>query len=168
MMSKEMKNNVAYVVQEMNRIVEQCPGKKSLQKMIYLIQAEGVDLNYEYGIHFYGPYCAAVDTETLRLSADNVIRFDYSNGYTHQMSINPEYQVAPTLEKAEKEKLLKTIEKYKEKSPSALELLTTTHYVYQNIDDKSRESVVGGVQKIKGAKYSVDAILKAQQELGLN
>ena len=37
----------------------QAPGKKMVQKLIYLIERKGVDLGLNYSIHFYRPYSVA-------------------------------------------------------------------------------------------------------------
>jgi len=39
----------------------QIPGKKVLQKLVYLIEKKGLNLGFDYSIHYYGPYCAQLD-----------------------------------------------------------------------------------------------------------
>ena len=48
-------DNAAHIVKRINDIWGKKPGKKTLQKLVYLIQQKGINLNYDYGIHFYGP-----------------------------------------------------------------------------------------------------------------
>jgi len=165
-MNKALKDNVAYIIKEISTITGKSPGKKSLQKMIYLIEANGIDLKCEYGIHFYGPYSAAVDEATMLLAANNVIRFDYI-GYSHKMTVNSEYDVMSDLSDNQKHEIERVIENYKDKKPSELELLTTTHYVHENINDKSEFRIVEGVKKIKGEKYSELQIKSAIAELNI-
>ena len=52
----KVSNNVAYIIKRINEEWGKKPGKKILQKMVFLIEEKGIDLGYEYGLHFYGPY----------------------------------------------------------------------------------------------------------------
>jgi len=165
-MNKTIKNNIAYIIKEMYSTTGKDPGKKALQKMIYLIQADNVDMGYEYGIHFYGPYCAAIDTVTTYLGADDVISFDYS-GYSHKMHVNDNYNVKSELPSTGEKKIKEVIQKFKDKTALELELLTTTHYVYKHIKDKSESHIIEGVKKIKGSKFSEIEIKASIKELGL-
>ena len=150
-----IKDNAAYIVKRINDLWRERPGKKMLQKMAFLIEKKGVDLNFDYGLHFYGPYSSILDTTTKFLSTDGVIVFDYS-GYSHLMSINEEYfKVEPIgLSTEQLKKIDDIIIHYMGRDASELELLTTAIYAYDLLEDKSIESVMGGVRKIKGRKYS--------------
>jgi len=148
-----LKNNVAYIIKSITDIRGSTPGKKTLQKMVFLIQQKGVKLNYEYGLHFYGPYCAELDNETSALSSDGIIQFDYS-GYSHQMAIKDGYIVEPLLSQEQTNTVNEVINRFIKYSPSELELLTTAIYVYDNIGNKSIKNIIEGVKKIKGQKYS--------------
>src|SRR5690554_2961834 len=85
-------NNAAYIIKRINEIWREEPGKKILQKISFLIEEKGIDLNYDYGLHFYGPYSSALDAETTFLSAEGIVEFHYS-GYSHRMGINDEFDV---------------------------------------------------------------------------
>ena len=52
-MSEKVVNNVAYIIKCISEICEENPGKKTLQKLVFLIEQKGVNLNLEYGLHFY-------------------------------------------------------------------------------------------------------------------
>ena len=119
-----MENNIAYIIEKINSISGQAPVKKTLQKMVYLLEEKGVDLGCEYVLHFYGPYCASLDSETARLSSEGIIDFDYS-GYGHKMKVNQDADVEPLLTEQQVKLVDEVIERYKNKSPSDLELLTT-------------------------------------------
>lgn len=152
-------NNAAYIIKRINDIWGEKPGKKTLQKMVFLIEQKGIDLGYDYGLHFYGPYSGALDAATTFLNADGVIEFDYS-GYSHLMSIDEKnFAVEPDgLSAAQLVQIDALIEYFKGQSPSELELLTTAIYAYDHLEDKSKESIISGVQKIKGSKYSNEHI----------
>lgn len=145
----------------MNEIWGEKPGKKTLQKIIFLVEQKGINLNYEYGLHFYGPYSAALDATTAFLSSDGIIKFDCS-GYSHRMSTNENFNVLSEGLSLERENEIKDIIiRFKGMSPSELELLTTAIYAYNNLEIKTKESVINGVQKIKGTKYTKEQILSS-------
>ncbi|MDR1206678.1 MAG: hypothetical protein LBL26_14555 [Peptococcaceae bacterium] len=158
----DISNNAAYIIKKINDIWGEKPGKKALQKTVFLIEQKGVDLGYDYGLHFYGPYSEALDTATIFLSTDGVIEFDYS-GRSHLMSINEKnFTIEPEkLTKKQLDQIDALIEHFKGRSPSELELLTTAIYAYKHLENKSRESVINGVQKIKGLKYPMEQIQRS-------
>ncbi|RCX08904.1 hypothetical protein DFR58_14015 [Anaerobacterium chartisolvens] len=155
-------NNAAYIIKRINDIWGEKPGKKTLQKMVFLIEQKGINLGYDYGLHFYGPYSGALDAAATFLSTDGVIEFDYS-GYSHLMSIDEKnFAVeADGLSVEQVRQIDELIERFKGQSPSELELLTTAIYAYDHLENKSKESVISGVQKIKGQKYSIDQIQRS-------
>lgn len=165
-MMTNISNNAAYIIKRINEIWEKEPGKKTLQKIVFLIEQKGIDLGYEYGLHFYGPYSGTLDAVTTFLSADGVIEFDYS-GYSHLMSINEEnFTVGPDgLSNEQRKTIDELIEYFRGWSPSELELLTTAIYAYNHLEDKSKTSIINGVQKIKGLKYSKEQIQHSLKEL---
>ncbi|MCK9217199.1 MAG: hypothetical protein M0P77_04675 [Firmicutes bacterium] len=164
-MSKNIKNNVAYVINCINEISGKRPGKKVLQKIVFLIQEKGVDLNFEYGLHFYGPYSGGLDGETTFLNADGIIKLDCS-GYSHLMSINDEvfYIESNNLTDKQKETICGLIYHFKDRTPAELELLTTALYAYNHLQNKTEDSIISGVQKIKGSKYSINQIRESLKE----
>ncbi len=153
-------DNVAYIIKRINDIWREEPGKKTLQKLVFLIEQKGIHLGYEYGLHFYGPYSGALDEDTAFLSADGVIEFNYF-GCSHLMSINEEnFTVEPDgLSDIQREVIDQLIIYFQGQSPSDLELLTTAIYAYDHLEDKSKDNIISGVQKIKGPKYSREQIL---------
>lgn len=151
-------NNAAYIIKRINEIWGENPGKKTLQKIVFLIEQKGINLNYQYGLHFYGPYSSTLEAVTTFLSADGIIKFDYS-GYSHRMSINEAFDVSPEgLSSNQENEIDNLIAHFKGRSPSELELLTTAIYAYNNLEDKTKESVINGVLKIKGSKYTPEQI----------
>lgn len=68
----DISNNAAYIIKRINDIWGEKPGKKTLQKMVSLIEQKGVNLGYDYGLHFYGPYSGSLDATTTSLGADGV------------------------------------------------------------------------------------------------
>ena len=157
---KSVSSNIGYIVQRINDIWEEKPGKKALQKLVFLIEQKGVNLGYHYGLHFYGPYSADLDATTMLLNSDGILEFDYT-GSSHLMSIDEQhFTVKPdALSPEQLQQIDELIGRFNGHSASGLELLTTAIYAYDHLADKSKESVVRGVQKIKGAKYTEKMIL---------
>ena len=154
-------SNAAYIIKRINEIWGDAPGKKTLQKIVFLIEQKGINLDYEYGLHFYGPYSGSLDAETAALSADGIVAFDYS-GYSHRMRVNDGFDVSPAgLLPSQISGIDEIIARFKGWSPSELELLTTAIYAYNNLADKSENSVIQGVLKIKGEKYTPAQIKNA-------
>jgi uncharacterized protein YwgA len=160
----QVTNDIAYMIQRISDIRREKPGKKTVQKMVYLMQEKGVDLHCDYELHFYGPYSATLDITTIRLSADGIVDFDYS-GHAHRMSIGDGMEIVSDLPKNQRAVADEVISRYGEYTPSELELLTTTMYVYNYLDNRSADGIVQGVRKIKGTKYSDEEIKKAMVEL---
>lgn len=161
-MKPQYLNDIAFVIGKIQDISSESPGKKKLQKLVYLIEKKGIDLGCGYGLHFYGPYSAALDAMTADLSDDGIISFDYS-GLSHRMSlINAE---AAKISSPKRENAVTSVlTRYKDWTPSRLELLTTAIYAYENLEEKTLDSVINGVKKIKGSKYSQDEIVRVIQE----
>ena len=165
MPEKTIQNNVAYVIYKIQSITGEKPGKKTLQKMIYLAKAEGLDLGFDYGIHFYGPFSAALDSEVTFLVADNIVNIEY-RGYSHLLGIDDlSCDIKSNIGQENEKKLEDVIKKYESKNPSELELLTTAHYVQKKLQGHDLQSIVSGVQKIKGTKYNDIEIKKAIIEM---
>jgi uncharacterized protein YwgA len=162
---KKMINNIAYVIQEITSIVGQAPVKKMLQKMVYLLEVKGVNLNCNYILHFYGPYCAMLDHETMNLDSEGVICFDYS-GHGHKMTITPRFSESIQTDLTEQQivTMKEVIHRYKDKKPFELELLTTAIYVHKHTHANTSSEVIKNVKMIKGEKYSDDEILWALKE----
>ena len=160
-----MKNNIAYIVNRISEISGHPPVKKALQKTVFLIEKKGVALGFDYILHFYGPYCSELDRKTSILNTDGVINFDYS-GYGHKMSISDEYKhIEPeNLAPAQISTIEEVIGRYKDKTPSDLELLTTAIYAYDHTGAKTRDAVIENVKKIKGSKYNDNEIEWALSE----
>lgn len=160
-----MINNVAYIINEISSITGHPPVKKALQKTVFLLETKGVELGFDYILHFYGPYCAELDHETAKLSADGVVNFDYSK-YGHKMTVSSEYlpELETSLSRDSLRLVREVIVRYKEETASDLELLTTAIYAYKHTNAKTQEDVAEKVKTIKGEKYSGQEIQWALSE----
>lgn len=142
-----MKNNIAYIISEITSITGHPPVKKALQKTVFLLEQKGIDLGFKYTLHFYGPYCAELDHETLKLNSDGVITINYSQ-YGHKLKLNSEFgqPIESDLPANQVSMAKEVIERYKALSPSDLELLTTAIYAYEYTNAKMRCHVINNAK----------------------
>lgn len=134
------------------------PCKKTVQKMVYLIEEAGEDLGYEYGIHFYGPYSPDLDYSIQKLYNYGDLDVEITP-YGHYISV-----ISKITEKLSKI-MNKVIDNFGSKNPSELELITTTLYVQKKLESVTEPDVLEGVKRIKGSKYSDEEICQAMSEL---
>ena len=151
---------VLSVVQRIQEVSERPPGKKTLQKLIYLIEEAGNPFGFKYGIHFYGPYSADLDYTIKYLNSYNQLFIEITPT-EHRISVICNIEELPKLSEIAD----RIIVRYGHKSPSELELLATALYVQRAIDSSDNSKIIYGVQRIKGCKYSEDIIVSAVMEL---
>ena len=133
------------------------PGKKELQKIIYLLQKRGVPQEYSYRFYFYGPYSDKLDEDIQCLAIRGDLEIEY--GDTHLIK-------ASDLDQKDRpdEETLRiintTLSELQLISPKNLELMATIIYLIDNdyFDDLTEDKIVAGVCQIKPGKYSEDTI----------
>lgn len=64
----------------------QVPGKKMVQKLMYLIERKGINLGLNYSIHFYGPYSVTLDDTLHSLEAQGIININVDH-LTHKITL---------------------------------------------------------------------------------
>lgn len=155
------------IVRVINRITKRngAPCKKTLQKIVFLIEAKNVDLGCDYGIHFYGPYSADLDFAVRELNDEDILRIDYTPT-EHRISV-----VMDSFESDDNDNVDPTancvIDEFSKETPSELELIATALYVYLQVKDVNRIKME--VIKIKGNKYSdsrIDNAIKRLKKTG--
>lgn len=139
-------NAIVEIVDKITKI-NNSPCKKTLQKIVFLIESKHVDLGCEYGIHFYGPYSSDLDFAVRELCDKGVLKIDYTPK-EHLISVVNHAPVRHCLNTTANE----IINNFGQKSPSELELIATALYMYICLKDK--EKIKAGVKKLKGNKYS--------------
>ncbi|MDR2712774.1 MAG: hypothetical protein LBB91_06630 [Clostridiales bacterium] len=154
-----MNKNLLCIIQCISNEIGAELGKKQLQKFVYIFEAKGINLGFEYGIHFYGPYSEDLNHELLILNSEGYVDLRITDSYHQIVPREITDKVDFDLSPEEQSLLLNIIQDHKEYKPHELELLTTTHFVAIYSGDKSDEGILSGVKKIKGAKYS-DAQIK--------
>ena len=134
-------------------------GKKHLQKLMYLMERYGINLNLNYSIHFFGPYSAKLDNWLHEYESNGTLTIDTSE-QTHTISLNEEIDDSLEGEDYNREKFV--LEKYKSFSALDLEALTTIDYVAHTVykDKKNKSQVIEMVKLIKGSKFSGEELSK--------
>ena len=132
------------------------PGKKMLQKLMYLIDRKGVNLDLNYSIHFFGPYSSKLDNTMHILESYDKLRIDTS-GATHIIRLG-ENQISGSLDKEDQEKVDYILEHFITKSAHELEAITTLDYVATTMlkGDGTDQQIIDKVKQIKGTKFSVE------------
>lgn len=147
-----MINNAAIVsVIEKITAKKSAPCKKTLQKIVFLIEAKRVNIGCDYGIHFYGPYSTDLDFAVRELHDEGVLNIEYTS-MEHNISVVDKSFIEPY----ENSIIDAVIEEFGADTPSELELIATSLYVYQQVCDQAK--VRDGVVKIKGTKYTTQRI----------
>jgi len=154
-----MENKLVYIIQNLcncNDLNGNNLGKKVVQKICYLLERYGVDMDLNYKIHFYGPYSSVLDVSLQLLELNNHIRVDTS-GSTHIISYTG--STCNAIDFNDAEIIKNVISQFACKTPKELEILTTTDYVANNLVKVSTEAeVINKVLEIKGAKFTEQEI----------
>lgn len=132
------------------------PGKKKLQKLMYLMERKGLDLNLNYGIHFYGPYSSKLDDTLHFLETEDIISIDTS-GPTHKICKGSE-TYTNVLNNEEIEIVESILNIFEEKTPLELEAMTTIDFV-ANVTFNGRaqkDEILNKVIDIKGEKFKLE------------
>lgn len=158
------------------QIISECniPGKKTLQKLIYLIQKKGLDLGFDYSIHHYGPYSSELDYAVHRLEMIGAVEI-IPKGMTHRIyttdlsEVLAEEYMDTRLSDNEIKIINHIVKEFAEFSAFELEIITTTDYIageiYKTGAVCDNDSIIRGVRTIKGDKFSVEKINQAINQL---
>lgn len=141
------------------------PGKKMLQKLMYLIERKGVDLDLNYSIHFFGPYSSKLDDMMHILESYDELSIDTS-GSTHiiRLGDNP---ISGRLGDEDQQKVDYVLNHFIEKTAHELEAITTLDYV-ATVMFKGKgtdQQIIDKVKQIKGTKFSIDYLADGMNTL---
>jgi uncharacterized protein YwgA len=160
-----------YIINELAR--RRAPGKKTLQKIVYLLERKGVDLGLDYSIHYYGPYSSELDSSVYSLQMQGAIVIE-PDGMTQRLKpteLGTELFFDPhgPFDRELTAVIHDIIDRFGARGGRILELLTTTDFVAQNLLENGQsvtdENIVRGVVTIKGEKFSKQEIGDAIAEL---
>ena len=138
-----------------NQICNQVePGKKMLQKLMYLIERGGVNLDLNYSIHYFGPYSSKLDSTMRILESYDKLNID-TTGVTHIIRLG-DVPIDGTLDGPDQQKVDFVMENFSTKSAHELEAITTIDYVAVAMlkGQGSDQEIINKVQQIKGEKFS--------------
>lgn len=142
------------IVEEITK-ENKAPCKKTLQKIVYLVEEKNFDLGFHYVIHYYGPYSSDLDFTVQKLAWDGMLKIDIRED-GHIISKNE--TDCNDQEHNRNDKMLDIVRQFAKETPSQLELLATTLFVERNSINKTKEKIMHGVTKIKGDKYDKNTI----------
>ena len=130
------------------------PGKKMLQKLMYLISRKGVELGLNYSIHFFGPYSSKLDNTMHILESYDKLNIDTS-GTTHIIRLG-DSPIEGELDADDQNKVNFVMEMFSSKSAHELEAITTLDYVATVMlkGSGTDKQIVETVMQIKGSKFS--------------
>lgn len=154
------------VVENINTIKGRYPGKKELQKTVYLLQKKGLSSDYSYRFYFYGPYSDSLDEDIQRLTIKGSLKIREDEN-THRIelteralkSLNEEGCVALVQD---------TIRDLSDIPPVHLELMTTIIFLQDKhmvSENPSETEVIKKVHEVKNDKYPDDEIRRFYQLL---
>ena len=134
------------------------PGKKTVQKLMYLIEQKGVELGLNYRIHYYGPYSPDLDNILYILQNFDFIQMDTSR-QTHTISITDKpFRSNGVFTPEEERNIDYVIDNFAHKSAFDLEGITTIHFVACTLKEKAGniedEKIIDEVMRIKGTKFT--------------
>ena len=139
------------------------PGKKTIQKLFYLIERKGVDLDLNYRIHFFGPYSSKLDDALHLMESYDFININ-THGKTHVISVlNTEDIEYEGLNSDEREIASFIIDTFKGKTPLELEAMTTLDYIANSIGEVNAlkdGEIINEVMRIKGKKFTREELQK--------
>lgn len=139
-------------------------GKIMLQKLMYLMQRQGLDMKLSYSMHYYGPYSS--DLYDLILIKNRLGELDIdTSSRTHVISIGSEAR-AGALKLDEQQIFCDVMQSFFGKTALELEGITTVDYVAHTTlrDSGTREQIIERTKRIKGTKFS-DTVLAGDLNL---
>lgn len=146
------------------------PGKKMVQKLMYLMERRGICLGLNYSIHFYGPYSAALDDTLHTLEAQGIVNITIDH-LTHKITLSDKHHCPQVLDENERKTAFEVLEYFGKKTAADLEAYTTLDFVAHTMlkDEGSEEQVIRDVLKIKSKKFTYEELLekyKTMRQLG--
>jgi uncharacterized protein YwgA len=151
----------------------QQPGKKALQKLIYLVEKKGVDLGFNFSIHYYGPYSSTLDDAVHSLQMQGVIDI-VPDGMSHRIHVTElsDMMESTTLSQTEEQEIEDVLRTFGRMTAFDLELITTTDFVARALRQSGKtcmdDDIIEGVRRIKGDKFSQDKMTQAIIQLRNN
>jgi uncharacterized protein YwgA len=150
-------------------------GKVKIQKVIYFLQkACGVDLGYEFFMHYYGPYSPELNDTLQGMKTEGLLKFSlfiYSSYYGYNIELGEKASKTVQLPTHIREKADKIIGLFNTNDAQKMELLSSIHFVRAILKEQrkpsDKKSVVKEVNLLK-PKFEQEKIAEAYEELRQN
>lgn len=127
-------------------------GKTKLQKLTYLLQeTQGVDLQYSFRLHHYGPFSDELDNDldtTEAVGLVTITRDEEGYGFHVTPSRAVDTKWLPDIG-VTKSKISQLVDEFGKEDASALEVIATVHYVSKLLRNPGAEQVVSMVASLK-------------------
>ena len=137
-----------------------------MQKLVYLIEKKGVDLGYDFSIHYYGPYSSALDDSIHAMQLQGIVEIIH-DGMNHRICLTDLSDIIEndTFSPADEQIIQSVLEAFGSMTAFELELITTTDFVARELcktlGNCTNDDIIEGVKKIKGDKFSYEKIKQA-------
>lgn len=160
--------NKQFILELFNRLGE-IRGKKALQKLVYLARIFGIETNYSYRFHYFGPYSDTLAQDLDNLLENNIVSIKPSSSYILiSNSQIPEKNSIENFESIESTKINELIKYFGEMSPSELELFSTAYFIDRNekyvFGNSNKEKIIQEIMKAK-PKFTEMEIRKTYNQL---
>ena len=154
------------------RIVDRCDdiGKTKIQKISYFLQdTVGVDLEYPFRMHYYGPYSDDLDNALAHAQSLGFVDIEPDpNGFGYHVTPceeeSPWSQEYDISKRPDVERIDNAIEILGELETHELELYATIHFIGGPESERSRKQTIGTVGKLK-PRFTPDQIDEAYRTL---
>ncbi|MFO7966521.1 MAG: DUF4065 domain-containing protein [Archaeoglobaceae archaeon] len=143
-----------YIVSRLNERTEQV-GKTTVQKIMYFLKRLGI-VDYEYTMHYYGPYSSEVENRLRQLESSNQLRISWNSDRGYFIRLSEEHSDI-NVDKEKKQSIDHIIENFYSKSAKELSLIATVLYFYPKLPEND---IIESVRKLK-PQFSTDEISDA-------
>lgn len=167
----EKENLLLYIIKKLQKV----RGKKAFQKLVYLIDAYGVETGYEFQLHQYGPFSYQLAGDLDNLIAEKTLVYEAPGmGYGQAaIYLSEEAQKDSSISSVELPEDVKSVadkicDTFGNDDPNTLELLATVHLISTAIfgGKKGRtENLSDVVTNLKPGKFSRSEIDEAIEHL---
>ena len=144
------------IIKEISRIKN--PDKKTMQKLVYLLERKGIKLGFAFSIHYYGPYSSELDYAIHQLEMQGLLKINPKEILLIENDDLIWEEEEETLSEQELPIIKDIITKFAPKQTYDLEVITTTDYVAQQLKANGEpldyDRIIAGVKRIKGDKFT--------------
>jgi uncharacterized protein YwgA len=147
---KERLAILGYLIKKLSEITTNQIGATSIQKLIYLLNREGV-LDYRYTMYHYGPYSGELSYDQNRATQLDLIRVNWIDRQGYDIKSNPKIEdfIKANLPEEKTPLIDKIVAKFGEFHAVDLSLIATAYYVLDNGGADSDSQLIEIVSSIK-------------------